>query len=277
MAQRLLIIGGSEAKDPQERRTILRHVAGEARARIVVLTVATQLPRETWEQYRRLFRDLGASDVVLLDVRTRDDAYDPGNIELLTDDAVCFLTGGDQLRITSQLGNTPVAERLRVLHAKGNLVCGTSAGAAAISEAMLIGGPSDSSGDVSTLAMGPGLGLLPGAVIDSHFAERGRIGRLIAAIAQNPAMLGIGIDENTAIVVTTDGDASAFRVLGGGSVYVLDGSHIRHSNVFGNSSDGVAVCDLVLHVLRDGDGYDLRGWRALPAKPSAEGAEASER
>lgn len=265
MVGRLVVIGGSEAKEPERNRAILQYVAAAARMRLVVMTVASQLPQDTWSEYHALFADLGVRDVVHLDVRSREDAYDARRAELLVDGAVCFLTGGDQLRLTSQLGSTPVGKRLRELHDGGGVVCGTSAGAAALSDTMVTGGEGDTSGSLSSLTMAPGLGLLHHAVIDSHFAERGRIGRLLTAVAQNPENHGIGIDEDTAIVVATEGDSCTFRVLGTGAVYVLDGARIRHSNVGDPRVDGVAVCDVILHCLREGDGYDLSQRAPLPA------------
>src|SRR5204862_8300641 len=110
------------------------------------------------------------------------------------------------------------------------LICGTSAGAAAMPDTMLIGGPGNHAADVATVAMAPGMGFLAGLVVDSHFAERGRMGRLLAAVAQNPSHLGIGIDEDTAISVTVKRSSAMFRVLGSGAVHVVDGTHIDHSD-----------------------------------------------
>ncbi len=262
--RRLMVIGGGEQKASEGCRAILEEVvAATEDRRLVVMTVASTLPVEGWEEYRDLFRELGVSDVRLVDVRQRTDAYDAPNVATLADGATCFLTGGDQLRITSQLGGSPVGRRLSELYRDGSVICGTSAGAAAMPDTMLIGGPGNRAADVSTVAMAPGMGLLSGLVLDSHFAERGRMGRILAAVAQNPSHLGIGIDEDTAIIVTTKRTGASFRVLGTGAVHVVDGTHIDHADFGDNLGDGVAVCNVVLHVLRDGDGFDLDERRPL--------------
>jgi cyanophycinase len=145
---------------------------------------------------------------------------------------------------------------MRRAYIEGGFVAGTSAGAAAMPETMIIGGPGDESNRISALSMASGLGLLHDVVIDSHFAERGRLGRLLGAVVQNPRNLGIGIDESTAIVVERD---ERFRVIGSGAVYVVDGSEISHSSLAEDKSEGVVtIHDLKLHVLGDGDCYDLK-------------------
>ncbi|HEX8523165.1 MAG TPA: cyanophycinase [Tepidisphaeraceae bacterium] len=266
---RLIIIGGREEKRPDRDRHIVEEVAKAAHnGRLIVLTAATQLPEELWEDYRKVFKELGVKNVELLDVRTREDAYDPKNVEKLTDDAVVFFTGGDQLRITSQIGDSLVFRRMRDLYENGGVICGTSAGAAAAPETMLIAGPSDESGRVSALDMAPGLGFIDNVVIDSHFAERGRMGRLLGAVAQNPRNLGLGIDENTAIVVEQNGNGKRFRVIGDGAVYVVDGTHISYSSLSDRNAEGVlTICNVILNVLGAQDEYDLSKRLALPRKP----------
>lgn len=172
-----------------------------------------------------------------------------------------FFTGGDQLRITSQLGGSPLLERILALHKSGTAIVGTSAGAAAMSETMLIGGPTNNS-CLATLAMAPGLGLLEGVVVDSHFAERGRFGRLMGAVAQNPHNLGIGIDEDTAIHVTNDEE---FVVLGSGAVYVIDGSAIRYTNLSDRQEAEriFTIHDARVHVLGRDDRFSLKERRPI--------------
>jgi cyanophycinase len=147
---------------------------------------------------------------------------------------------------------------------KGRMIVGTSAGAAAMPETMLVGGPSDKSGEVSTLAMAPGLGLISGVAIDSHFAERGRMGRLLGVVAQNPRNLGLGIDEDTAIVVEGN---EQFRVIGSGAVYVVDGAEISYSSLSETSPEGIiSIYDVKLHVLGNGDRFDLTNRRPVVVK-----------
>lgn len=175
----LIIIGGHEDKEGD--CTILREVARRAgkSGRIVLMTVATELPEEVGQEYRAIFKQLGVERVDVLDIRTRAQAYDEATVQKLADTPVIFFTGGDQLRLTSQLGDSPVYRCMQESHRRGGTIVGTSAGAAAMPETMLNGGKSDKSLGISALTMAPGLGLLPSVVIDSHFAERGRMGRLL--------------------------------------------------------------------------------------------------
>jgi len=266
----LIIIGGGEKKD--QERTILREVAQKADGgSLVVVTVATAEPEETWTEYRAIFRALGVKKLKHLDVRLREEATLPEKVGLLDDAKVVFFTGGDQLKITSQLGDSPVYRRIEQIHAQGGTIAGTSAGASVMSETMLISGDGDAShkvGDV--LGMAPGLGLIQDVVVDQHFAERGRLGRLLAAVAQNPRQLGLGLDENTAVVVEGD----HLRVIGQGAVHVLDGSESTYSNLGEDKQDRektMAIFDIKLHLLSEGNELE-RGERRreIPPKPEEE-------
>lgn len=161
---------------------------------------------------------------------------------------------------SSQIGDTPIFDRVHEIYSSGGIIAGTSAGASVIGEAMLVKGKSDSSFRLGDLHMAPGLGLVPNVIIDQHFAQRGRIGRLLGAVAHNPRVLGIGIDEDTAIVV----EGESFRVIGSGAVYVIDGAGVSHSNVAEGDPDAVlSIYDLRLHVLSSGDGFDLSARRPM--------------
>jgi cyanophycinase len=267
----LLIIGGHEQKESDEDRAILSYAAKKAKGdkgHIVLLTVASEEPKEMAQTYRVAFGRLGVSKMEVLDIRTREQAYDPENIKKVEDASVLFFTGGDQLRISSQLGGSPLLERIFALHKEGTPIVGTSAGAACMSETMLIGGPTNNS-CLATLAMAPGLGLLEGVIVDSHFAERGRFGRLMGAVAQNPHNLGIGIDEDTAIHVTNDEE---FVVLGSGAVYIIDGSGIRYTNLSDrqHAERIFTIHDARVHILGRDDRFNLKERKpvALPT-PSA--------
>ena len=251
----LVIIGGHEDKEGD--RLILRALAARARGgALVVVTAASNLPAELWGDYEPVFRDLGVRDVRHLHVDGREEASDPARLAALDDAAVVFFTGGNQLKLTSQLGDTPVYHRVRELYARGGCVAGTSAGASVVTETMMVTGNSSASPHVEdALRMAPGFGLLPDVIVDQHFAERGRIGRLIGAVAQNPRMLGVGIDEDTAIVCE---GGRRFTVLGAGGVYVLDGRGVTHSNVVEDARDRtLSVHDLRVHLLNTGDTFDL--------------------
>jgi cyanophycinase len=173
---------------------------------------------------------------------------------MLEDAAGIFFTGGDQLRISSQIGDTPIERLVREIHARGGVVAGTSAGASVMSETMLVKGSGSESHRIGDLHMAPGLGLMPGVIIDQHFAERGRIGRLLGAVAQNPRVLGIGIDENTAIIVEGD----RFTVIGVGAVTIVDGAGVTHSNIAeARPERTLSMHDVCLHVLSSGDAFNL--------------------
>jgi cyanophycinase len=266
---KLIIIGGHENRDGEAK--ILEEVSKETKRRkgsLVIVTVATQFPEEVNQEYVEIFRKLGVKKIELLDIRERGQAKEPEYVQKLDEAATVFFTGGDQLRLTSQISDSLVFERMREMFEKGHTLVGTSAGAAAMSETMLIGGPSDKSSEISTLSLAPGLGLIKGLVIDTHFAERGRIGRLLGVVAQNPRNLGIGIDEDTAIVVEGE---ERFRVVGSGGVYVVDGADISYSSLSEKQPEGIiTIHDVKLHVLGTGDEFDLVERKPIVVEPEGE-------
>ncbi len=259
---RLILIGGSEEK--KGKRVILEEIARRAKdgnGNLVIITVATQLPKEVAAMYTSAFEELGVPNVIVSKLSTREDAHNEGVVSEIATAAVVFLTGGDQLRITSQMGNTPALRQLRQVYQEGATIVGTSAGAAAMPETMFIGGRGDTPNKITTIGMAPGLALVSGVIIDSHFAQRGRFGRLLGAVVQNPANLGLGLDENTAIMTLGDG---TFRVLGTGAVYVMDGTDITYSSLSERRPEGVvSIYDVKLHVLGEGDSFDLNERRPI--------------
>ena len=250
----LIIIGGHEDKDGD--RVILKAIAERLQGgKLVIATVASHKPEGYFEAYQKGFAGLGVGEMVELYLNERAEALDPRTMELLQGAAGVFFSGGDQLRISSQIGDTPVEHFVRKLHAQGGVVAGTSAGASVMSDTMLVRGTSSETHRVGDLDMAAGLGLIHDVIIDQHFAERGRIGRLLGAVAQNPRVLGIGIDENTAIIAESGG----FRVLGAGGVYVVDGAGVTHSNVAeAEAEKALSLHDVRLHVLSEGDAFHLR-------------------
>lgn len=259
---RLFIIGGALQEGADN--PILEAMADAADGGpMVLINAASTEPDGIKEKYSEMFKGVGIKRIELIDIRTRPDAYTETNIKLCKQASVLFFTGGDQLRITSQIGDSPVFRTLQERYQEGCTIAGSSAGAAAMPQTMIIGGPSEESNRVSALAMAPGLGLLPNVVVDSHFAERGRMGRLLGAVVQNSANLGVGIDEDTAILV----DAGRhFRVIGSGAVYVIDGAGISYSSLSEDDPDGVVtIHDVKLHVLAAGSCFDLT--ERQPAAP----------
>jgi cyanophycinase len=265
----LIIIGGREDKEGD--KDILREVCSRIRnQKLVIATIATSHPDEVWEEYRHLFRELGVTSLAHLHIESRHDAFSTDRLAVLDGAGAVFFTGGDQLRITSRIGGAPVCERIREIFGKGGIIAGTSAGASAVSETMLVSAPSGESHKVESLQMAPGLGFLRGVIIDQHFAERGRLGRLVGAVAQNPRLLGVGIDEDTAIVAESQG----FRVIGSGAVYVVDGMRESYTNLSEEEpGEVVSVFDLRLHILSSGDHFDLD--TRHPSKPEGDRAPAS--
>jgi cyanophycinase len=249
----LLIIGGNEDKGGD--CLILRELAKRLNGgRLVLATVASREPEGYFEAYRDAFATLGVNDLVELYVEERADSGQAEALEKLDGAAGVFFTGGDQLRISSQIGDTPIEKRIMELHRAGGLIAGTSAGASVMSETMLVKGPSAESYRIGELHMAPGLGLMRDVIIDQHFAERGRYGRLLGAVAHNPRLLGVGIDENTAVLV----EGANGRVLGAGAVYVVDGERATHSNIAeARSEDALSIFDVRMHVLSSGDRFDF--------------------
>jgi cyanophycinase len=224
----LIIIGGHEERDPEGKRTILKEIAKRVSGgKLVLATIASHKPEGYFDEYQRAFEGLGIGELVELYLEERSEAEAEDKLKILDDAAGIFFSGGDQLRITSQLGDTPIEKRVLALHQRGGVIAGTSAGATAMSETMLVRGTSSETHRIGDLHMAPGLGLLRDVIIDQHFAERGRFGRLLGAVAHNPRVLGMGIDEDTAAIVEQD----ELRAIGSGAVYIVDAHHVTHSNV----------------------------------------------
>ena len=252
----LLIIGGAEDKegDCQILREFVRR-AGGTKARIAVMTAATSLPEEVGDNYIRVFERLGAEDIRVVSTRERRDSEDPRAIEAVEQATGVFFTGGDQAQIIRSMKDTPLDEAIHRRYQEGIIVGGTSAGAAMMPDIMIVEGDSETNPRFDAADMGPGMGFLPGIVIDQHFSQRGRLRRLISALAQEPAVLGFGIDENTSILVSNN----QFEVIGAGAVTVVDESTATHSNADEILKDEpLALCGARLHILPNGYKFDLK-------------------
>ena len=266
----LVIIGGHE--DRTGERKILRAVADRLGkdGKIVVCTVASAEPESLWEEYESAFRALGVPHVYRLDIGSREDASSPRAMRILEGATGVFFTGGDQLKITSQVGDTPMYSRVQEIFEHGGVIAGTSAGASAMSETMMVANNGEASYRIkSALLMAPGLGLAQDMLIDQHFSERGRMARLIGAVTQNPRVLGVGIDEDTALILERNRE---FRVLGAGAVYVVDAAKSTYSNIGEEESDRtLSSFGITVHMLSQGDRFDL-----LTRTPAAHPAETME-
>src|SRR3982751_6716722 len=247
----LIVIGGNEAKEGH--RPILELIAKRARAgKLVVFTIASEEPGDQWENYQKTFKELGVDRLEQFDARSREELLAQSRPEMLDPGTVVFFAGGDQMKITSKFGGTPLCDRLRQLYTEGALIAGTSSGASVMAEVMMTAGESESSHQgQESVRLSPGLGLISGVIIDQHFAERGRMGRLLGAVAQNPRLLGVGIDEDTALLVEGH---RRFTVLGDGGVTVLDGSDVTYSNLTEEETDRtMSIFNVRLHLLSQGD------------------------
>lgn len=265
----LIIIGGAEDKnDDCEILKVIVDKTKEKGGTLIVLTAATDYPDEVGASYRRVFNKLGYNNVEIIDIKTRDDAASSGYSDRIEKSSCIFFTGGDQLKITSLIGGTHLFESLKSAFRRGVLIVGTSAGASCLCTTMIVSGKDEDSPKKCTIKMAPGLDIIRGVLIDQHFAQRGRLGRLLNAVAQNPEILGIGIDENTALLIE---GSSVFSVLGSGGITIVDGQHITHMNVSELSPDEtLAITDVKLHILPKGYKYDIRNRIPILKKQSEE-------
>lgn len=260
---RLLVIGGNEDPDEEHMRILphLVEMAGGKKARIVVCSSPSAEPERKVEVYGKLFEKIGVAEVYGAPLTDRNEAEREEHVEAVERATAVFFTGGDQLRLTALVAGTRFGERIRErLYGERLVVAGTSAGAAAMSSVMIIGGPDTGTVRREDVELAPGLGYWRDTVVDTHFNQRGRVHRLLTLFAHNPQVLGIGLDENTAIDLVP-GDR--FTVLGSGAVMVFNG-RVTHTNApEAGDHDVLALTDSVIHVLADGYGFDLRTKRPL--------------
>ncbi len=265
---KLLLIGGGEDKegDCVILKEFVRLSKG-ARARVVVMTVATDHPKESGAEYRKVFRKLGVDDVTVVDVSQREDAQSEEGLESIKKVTGIFFTGGDQLHITALLGATEMDAAIRRRCEKGAVLAGTSAGAAMMSNSMFIRGSSETNPRFGSVDLGPGMDFIRGVLIDTHFSQRGRMGRMMAAVAHYPQDIGLGIDEDTAILVEGD----KFEVFGQGAVTVVDGGAMSFSNLpYVGDGESLALFDVKVHVLPAGCGFHLSERKPFCAETGAD-------
>ena len=248
-------IGGAENKE-NDRHILERfiRVSGGENANIVVIPTASRM-HETGPRYEKLFKDLGAAEVTAMDFDTRRDCQEAGRLRRIEEATGIFFTGGNQLRLTTLLGGTLVAKLIRARNAQGVTVGGTSAGASILSEHMIAFGDEGSSVVSGSVRLAPGLGLTNRFIIDQHFRQRDRLGRLITALAYNPFAIGIGLDEDTAAFIGPD---ETIEVEGSGGMTIVDASEVSYSSI-GDVGEGqpVSVLGLRLHILVAGATFNL--------------------
>jgi len=261
-SSRLIIIGGGEDKGADKE--ILKEIvdlSGRDKGNIGVITTATNYPGEVGEEYKKIFYNLGVNRVDIIHIADRQDANQRQLMNSLVDINCIFFVGGDQLRISSILGGTEFHNYIKEQLKKDLIIAGTSAGASMMSEVMVVEGDEEEAPKKATIKMAPGMGFLKGAIIDQHFNQRGRIGRLLGAVAQNPSTLGLGIDEDTALVVN---DANEIRVIGSGVVTIVDGKDISYTNISEQyPHEPLAITDVKVHILPVGYRYSLISRRAI--------------
>jgi cyanophycinase len=252
----LVIIGGAEDRegDCLVLREFMR-TAGGVKARIAVMTAATGYPREVGDEYTDIFERLGAESVEVVHTEHRDDSEREDSLRIVKEATGIFFTGGDQMRIVNFIKGTSLDKVIHKRYEEGAVIGGTSAGAAMMPDQMILGGSSVANPSVDAVSIGPGMGFLPGILVDQHFAQRGRLGRLLAALVLEPAVLGLGIDEDTAIIVNDD----EFEVVGQGAVTVVDETTSTHNNLEGLLKDEpIALCGVQLHILPHGYRFNLK-------------------
>ena len=265
---RLLVIGGAEDPDEKDMHILpyLVKMAGGKRARILVCSSPSEDPEGKVKTYRTLFEKIGVAEVYEAPITDRAEAEAKEILEAADRADAVFYTGGDQLRLTSLIAGTGLGLRIEErLNRDGLIIAGTSAGAAAMSGTMIIGGPSDGTVRRADVELAPGFGYWRDAVVDTHFNQRGRVNRLLTIFAHNPQIIGIGIDEDTALDLTL---GKRFTVIGTGAVTIFDG-RVSHSSAPESArEETLAVTDSILHVLPEGYGFNLETKR--PILPNGE-------
>lgn len=255
----LIPIGGAEEKETNP--VILQHfvdLCGSAEANIVVFPTASRL-EDTGSRYVDIFKRLGAGKVDFIDLDTRADCENLDNLKRLDEATGIFITGGNQLRLSTIIGGTPLGDQIRYLNAHEVHVAGTSAGAAILPEHMIAGGEAGPTPRQASVSLTPGLALTNRLVIDQHFRQRDRLGRLLTALAYNPYFIGLGVDEDTAAFIDPDG---VLEVHGSGGVTIVDPSDLEYSSIAETRRDDVVTMTGVrLHILGAGDRFDLKSRR----------------
>ncbi|HEX8248907.1 MAG TPA: cyanophycinase [Pyrinomonadaceae bacterium] len=255
----LVAVGGGESSEITEDslkiiEKFLELSGGINKARIILMTVATDNPEDARRRYEEVFERLKFKNFEVVDIADRSESYDETILEKIKTATGLYFTGGNQLHVTALTGGTPLHNLILDKFSKGLTIGGTSAGAMMMSSMTLLSGTSDTAPRLSDLDVAPGMELLERSIIDTHFSQRGRHGRLLSSVAHNPQIIGIGIDERTAILVEGD----EFEVIGEGAVTVICAKNSMHTNLpYLKSDETIAIFGVNFHVLSEGYKYDL--------------------
>jgi cyanophycinase len=253
----VVAVGGNE--DKEHSLYVLRRMVSLIKKRsilIEVITTASEMPEETSKMYQRAFDKISNTTVQFMHIHTREQAEDNQYIQRLKECHIIFFAGGDQLRITSILGGTIFLKTiLNKFYTEDCIVAGTSAGATAMSQTMIYDGESSEALVKGAVKITAGIGLIQNVVIDSHFIIRGRFSRLMEIITSNPGHIGIGLGEDTGIIIRK---GCLIEAMGNGLVVIFNGKHIRYSNISSiDTGEAIAVENMQVHTLVDGYGYDI--------------------
>jgi cyanophycinase len=272
-----MIIGGAE--DKLRKRTILKDfvaASGGQEARIVVIPTASSLGPEIVDVYEALFTKIGAAEVRTARPESREDAHDPGLVEVLERATGIFMTGGNQLKLSGVICGTPFGDAIIEAHERGAVVAGTSAGASIQSSHMVAFGTGGATPKQRMTQVAAGLGLVASSVIDQHFDQRNRYGRLLMIVSQSPQLLGIGVDEDTAAIVEQVGEHEVLRVTGRGSVTIFDPARMVSNAHEAHRSAPLLASGVILHMLPAGAAYDLTTRTLVPQPHEVDDTEAAE-
>ncbi|MDG5490760.1 cyanophycinase [Psychroserpens sp. SPM9] len=265
----LIPIGGNEDKGIEDNEMytlefidegILYHVVKEAggiNSKIVVIPTASSIPKEVGENYLTAFKTLGCTDVTVLDIRSKKDAEKQESIDLIKSADCIMFSGGNQSKITNKIGDSTIHSILleRYTNETGFVIAGTSAGAMAMTKQMIAGGSASEAFIKGAVHMYKGLGLIPSLIIDTHFIKRGRFGRVTEAVAQHPKLVGLGLAEDTGLIIKN----GCFEVIGSGMVIVFDGRKIKHNNhKILKEGTPMSLTNLRTHILSNGDRFNIK-------------------
>jgi cyanophycinase len=259
----VVAVGGNE--DKEHDLSVLRRIVALIKNRsilIEVITTASEMPEKTGKMYQRTFDKIGNTTVGFMHIRTREQAEEQQYIQRLKNSHIIFFAGGDQLRITSTLGGTAFLTTIvNKYYTEDCIVAGTSAGATAMSQTMIYDGESSEALVKGSVKVTAGIGLIQNVVIDSHFIKRGRFSRLMEIVTSNPGHIGIGLGEDTGIIIRK---GYLIEAIGNGLVVVFDGKRIRFSNISSiKNGEAIAVENMHVHTLVNGYGYDLLNGKYL--------------